>query len=381
MYKKIFLFPFLLLLFSCFLSSAIVIKNSKKPSGELDKKPGRSIKLTEVQRITDNEDDFIFRRIRGIKIAEDSSIFVRGRNHLHQFTPEGKFIRNFIKKGEGPGEVKYFTNFSITEKSIVIGSILPVKIIKYSHQGELWKEFTIQGLSAFASLLENRNNRSYFVSGESFLDNAKTGVIPRENSLYYVDNKGFVVNMNLSFDTKDMLVKKSSKAGVMVSMDELTLLLRAFDRSSFLYISNKERYKISQIDLKIDKVIKEFSREYKSVDYIKRKYKKKEDIELYALDNRKSYNDIYKLTTYNSNLLVFTSTMNKNKEVLVDVFDNTGKYIDNFYIKIPGVNRPDDLIRKPVLFNKGFLWTTDTDEDDVPFVIKYIVDQKLSYLQ
>lgn len=371
--KKIIFLLFLTL--GCYIQiSSEVFHNSDKPSVISGKTPGRSLQLTEVQRITDYEDDFVFRKIRGIKIAENGSIFVRGRDHLHKFTPEGKFIRNFIKKGEGPGEVKYFTNFSITERSIVIGSMLPVKVIKYSHQGELRNEFTIQGLSAFASLLENRNNRSYFVSGESFLDDAKTGVIPRENSLYYVDNKGFVVNMSLSFDTKDLLIKKSSKNGVMVNMDELTRFLRAFDKEKYLYISHKERYHIIQIDLESGKVLKEFSRVYKQVKYVKRKFTKKEDIDLYSLDNRKSFNDIYKITAYKGNLLVFTSTMNKNKEVLVDVFDNTGKYIDKFFIKIPGVKRPDDLRSKPVLFQNDYLWTIDVDEDDAPYVLKYKID-------
>lgn len=367
-----------IILFSFSINSE-VIQNQENPSELPGKIPGRSIKLTEVQRITDYEDDFVFRKVRGIKIAEDGSIFVRGRDQLLEFTPQGKYVRNFIKKGEGPGEVKYFSNFAITDKSIIVGGLMPVKVIKFSPEGELKNEFTIQGLSTFATLIENLRSKSYFVSGESFINKQKTGIIPRENNLYYVNKTGNVVNMNLSFNTKDLLVKRTSKDGVIVSMDELTVLLWAFDKRGLLYISHTERYLISLIDLKSQKVIRKFHRAYKPVDYVKRKYTKKEEIELYSLDNRKSYNDIYKLIVYKENLFVFTSTMNEKKETLIDVFDSTGKYVDKFFIKIPGVKRPDDLIRKPILFHDGFFWTIDVDEDDAPYVLKYKIDQRLSH--
>ncbi len=92
------------------------------------------------------------------------------------------------------------------------------------------------------------------------------------------------------------------------------------------------------------------------------------------MKNRKYYNDIYALKIYNGKLLVFTSTMDKDNRVLVDVLNSNGEYIDKFYIKIPQVERPDDLPRKPMCFHKGFFWTTSMDEDDNPFIIKYKID-------
>ncbi len=371
--KKIIFLLFFTLGFYIQISSEI-FHNSDKPSVIYGKTPGRSLQLTEVQRITDYEDDFVFKMIRGIKVAEDGSIFIRGTIQILKFRPNGTYVKNLIKRGEGPGEIKYLSNFILLNNNIYVGSILPVKLIKFSQAGTLNNELTVQGLSTFASLIEVFKGRSYFVSGESLISQQKTGVIRRANNLSYIDQSGIVIKMNLSFDTKDLLIKKSSKNGVMVNMDELTRFLRAFDKEKYLYISHKERYHTIQIDLESGKIVREFSRKYKPVSYEKIKYTKIEDIELYRLYNRKHYNDIYKLATYKNNLLVFTSKMNKKGEILIDVFNDNGKYIDNFYIKIPGVNRPDDLIRKPVLFHNGFLWTTDTDEDDAPYVLKYKID-------
>ncbi len=351
-----------------------IIQNRANPSTLTGKKPGRALQLTEVKRITDYDNDFVFKRIRSIKVADDGSIFIRGNIQILKFTPDGKYINNFIKRGEGPGEVKYLSNFILSRNNILVGSIMPVKIISFSQNGRMLNEKTIQELSRFSSLIEHFNGRSYFVSGESLIDSQKSGVIRRENKLTYIDQSGKVNKMNLSFNTKDLMLKKSSKDGVYISLDELTFFLQTFDKEKYFYISHKESYGIVQIDLESGKIIREFSRKYKPVSYVKRKYTKKEDIELYSLYEKERYNDIYKLAAYKKYLLAFTSTLNKNGEILIDVFNDKGKYIDNFYLKIPGVKRPDDLIRKPALFYNGFLWTTDTDEDDIPYAVKFKIE-------
>lgn len=351
--------------------SAKAAGNSDLPDGISGKKPGRSLHLTEAQRITDYEDDFVFKKIRSIKVAEDGSIFIRGTIQILKFTPDGKYLKNFIKKGEGPGEIKYLSDFILSKNNILVGSILPVKLINFSQSGALNSELTIQGLSTFASLFEHFKGRSYFVSGDLGLSKQKTGVIRRVNDLSYIDKSGKVIKLNLSFDTKDLMIKKSSKNGIMVNIDELTRFLRVSDKNKYLFISHKERYHINQVDMETGKIVREFTRNYKPVTFEKIKYTKKENIELYKLYDRKYYNDIYKLAVYKNNLLIFTSTMNKKGEILIDVFNNKGKYIDNYFVKIAGVKRPDDLIRKPVQFHNGFLWTTDTDDDDVPYAVKF----------
>ncbi len=374
MEKNFFIFFLSAIMLCQFSISAEVTGNLNIPAGISGKNPGRSLHLTEVQRITDYEEDFVFKRIRGIKIAEDGSIFIRGTIQVLKFTPEGKYVKNFIKKGEGPGEVKYLSDFILSKDNVLVGSIMPVKLINFSQSGTLKSELTIQGLSTFASLFEHFMERSYFVSSDLELNKQKSGVISRANELSYIDQSGKVIKMNLSFDTKDLMIKKSSKNGVMVNIDELTRFLRAFDKKRYLYLSYKERYHISQIDLESGKIVREIIRNYKPVTFEKIKYTKKEDIELYKLYDRKYYNDIYKLAVYKNNLIIFTSTMNKKGEILIDVFNSEGKYIDNFFVKIPGVKRPDDLIRKPVLFHHGYLWTTGTDEDDVPYAVKFEIE-------
>ena len=146
-----------------------MIQNQENPSEIPGNRAGRSIKLTEVQRITDYEDDFVFKMIRGIKVAEDGSIFIRGTIQILKFRSDGTYVKNFIKRGEGPGEIKYLSDFVLSKDNILVGSILPVKLISFSQSGALNSELTVQGLSTFATLFEHFQRKSYFVSTDLFM--------------------------------------------------------------------------------------------------------------------------------------------------------------------------------------------------------------------
>ena len=93
---------------------------------------GRSLKLTEVQRITDYKGDFIFKNLRKIRTSKDGSLFVSGLELLYKFSPRGEFERSFLKKGEGPGEIKYLSDFLLWGDSVLLGAVLPVKVINFS---------------------------------------------------------------------------------------------------------------------------------------------------------------------------------------------------------------------------------------------------------
>ena len=86
------------------------------------------------------------------------------------------------------------------------------------------------------------------------------------------------------------------------------------------------------------------------------------------------YNDIYALHIDEEKPMVLTSKMDKQKRVLVDVFIENGKYVDCYYLEIPGLSRPDALRRKPICFHQGSFWTSFSDEDDNPVIIKHKIN-------
>ncbi|NTV81123.1 MAG: hypothetical protein HGA24_06845, partial [Candidatus Aminicenantes bacterium] len=83
--------------------SQTVIENPAKP---LANDAGRVIALKESWRITDESGEFYFKVPSSLKIANDGSIFIRDIGQFLKFRPDGTFLKNLFKQGQGPGEVK-----------------------------------------------------------------------------------------------------------------------------------------------------------------------------------------------------------------------------------------------------------------------------------
>lgn len=65
-----------------------------------------------------------------------------------------------------------------------------------------------------------------------------------------------------------------------------------------------------------------------------------------------------------------TSTFHKEKGLLVDVFDKEGKYLDNFYLPIPGAKK-NDWIYAPMAVSGDYLFVIERTEEELFYVAKY----------
>jgi hypothetical protein len=351
------------------------ITNPARPGGKAKNVSIRVANLTEVLRISDESGDFSFKNPRRIKIAPDGSVFIAEREQLFKFDSRGRFLKTFLKKGEGPGEIKYFANFFFTSQGVVIGSFMPVKLIFISLDGTYQKEFKLEKANPFLMLMNATDTRYYFHNNSLSFGNfgkLKTGINKRVHRVVYSNNKGNITEINLDFMTRDAVIKTTSKSGgVAINMDEITDFITAFDRNNYVYVVHNDRYMIKQVDLGTGKITLKFTRDYRPVDYQIKQDLEEEDARIEEIKNHKFFNDVYALRIYGGKLLVFTSTMDDKQQVLVDVFNHNGKYQDCFYLKIPGISRPDDLRRKPLCFDHGHFWTSSVDEDDNPVIIKF----------
>ncbi|MEA3420216.1 MAG: hypothetical protein U9Q97_00885, partial [Acidobacteriota bacterium] len=77
---------------------------------------------------------------------------------------------------------------------------------------------------------------------------------------------------------------------------------------------------------------------------------------------QKYLNDIKNLFVFNGLLLAMTSTNDKNKGTLIDVFNHEGKYIDNFYLKLSG-----SLLAS----NKDSILVKEKDKDENILIVQY----------
>jgi hypothetical protein len=375
MKKILFTTLIFLIALTCLIAQGSVKNNPANPVGLKNQKSIRDLQLTKVMEIMDGQEDFFFKKPRYIKISLKGDVFIYDENHLYQFDSKGKYIKDFFVKGEGPGELNYFSNFFLRDNTIIMGGIMPSKvIIKNISDGSLISEFKIVKAKTFGTLLNTIKNNFYFTYTDNInFGKIKTGIQNASNKFMFADSKGAVTEQKLSFSTRSTLIKIASKKSVMISINAITRLLTSFAPDNTLYLAHTERYMINQIDFLNQKIIRKFKRKYKPVDYIKpKKDNKTKNPE--SLYKRKYFNDVLLLKTYKDKLLVFTSTIDAKRGILVDVYNKQGDYIDRFYLNLPGLDHQEILSKRPVTFQDGYLWTSFKDEDDNPIIAKYRID-------
>jgi hypothetical protein len=127
---------------------------------------------------------------------------------------------------------------------------------------------------------------------------------------------------------------------------------------------------IHQVDLEQVKVIRKFNRKYTSIAFRDERTEEEKKQRTIGSDP-KYFSDIQDVIIHGEQLWVLTSTIDREKGILVDVFSKDGNYIDNFYFKLPAVTRVKDLEYKPFTSYRDFLFTVEEDEEGNKLILKY----------
>ena len=340
-----------------------IIKNPDNPYKE---NSGRIILLKEVMRITDKEGKFYLENPYKIKIAPDGSIFVLGPEQFLKFNPEGKFIKDFFKKGQGPGEFLRIENFLFCDNEIIINQSRPSKIVKMDINGNFIREFKPEKI--VTKLIAYFGNKYIMLhyTFPKFYEQAQKGLIDVIWNLLMVSEDGKIEETGLSFPVQ-WFGKRIRGAFI---ADAITDFIYTVYKDRYIVVSHTENYLLKVIDLEKKQIVRIFDRKYKRVKYIPEKEIKKERFRRLEVP-RDYYNDILKIFTYKNNIWVFTSTKDKKKGLLVDVFNIEGKY---FYLSLPENIKLKDLSKYPICIHGDYLFTVEYDEDEIPFIVKYKIE-------
>ena len=154
-----------LFIFISIIQAQIVIENPEKP---LSEKAGRIVDIERILQVKDTGAEFFFQYPLNPKIAADNSFFIKDSNQLLRFDQTGRFIQNYFKQGQGPGEMVYFRNYNFFQDGIIIQSSSPPKLMWFNFSGELLKEMTIPKMAG-STYLFNRGNNFYFIKTQFYL--------------------------------------------------------------------------------------------------------------------------------------------------------------------------------------------------------------------
>lgn len=110
--------PFLICLVLAVVHAQEIIENPKTPKNE---NAGHILKLEEEFRIDGEGEDYYHNGAMDLQIDNSGNIYICDfwssgtRAHLLKFSPDGSFIKDLYKQGEGPGEIQSAYFFSLNE--------------------------------------------------------------------------------------------------------------------------------------------------------------------------------------------------------------------------------------------------------------------------
>ena len=339
-----------------------VIDNPAKPASL---NAGRVLALKEVVRITDDKGQFLFVQPFNVLTGHDGSVYVQEYRQLLKFDAQGRFVKNMLKRGQGPGELDdNLTDVVVREKDIILWSSNNHKFIRLDLDGRLIEDKKIvQGF--LGSLLGVFGGRCFFLRSEIDTDKSRprvNGIFETPSRLVILPENGeavptpFLMPMTAGFHFGPRAASSSTISRAMP--------VAAGERSVFLFHSPD--YLIKLIDLETGVVVRSFRRDYDRV-----KYEVKTPAGYPAELIPKYHNDLCRLLWRGDRLWAVTSTVDPKKGILVDVFSREGQYVDNFYLPLFKIRKNNPQYYAPMAVWGNFLYLLEADEDDIISLIKY----------
>ncbi|MCX6568527.1 MAG: 6-bladed beta-propeller [Candidatus Aminicenantes bacterium] len=356
--------------------SAQVVENPAKPKA---KNAGRVVAPEEVLAISDEgTSDYYFKRPRSLGIAPDGSLLLIDENQVLRFDKDGKFGRNFFKKGQGPGEVTYVSACLATDKNVIVHSTYPNKLIFFDYSGKYEREILVGSLPGSG----RTQARILLAHGGDYLLRAREFPQPKGGDPYYMDIPQMILTLNdatgepktlTTFMTKAFAVAAPGGGGG--SYDITDLIVVPF-KEMFLALTHTEEYLLKIFDPVGNKIIREFRRTYKRVkpEPLTEEQKKGSVLignKRFGPPELEYQNDVKNILARGDEIWAVTSTKDKTKGVLIDVFDGEGVYRDCFWLKLPEAALKSVLSPGQCALDGDFLWVVERSEGETFAIKKY----------
>jgi hypothetical protein len=260
-----------------------------------------------------------------------------------------------------------------TEANVVIYAGSPGKLVYFDRNGRYEKEIAIRpegrrGLS----LIGYQAGSIYFDSGEFPRTAGDPDIVYNPRTMIAVNATDGSITTLATFVTRAWVVTAPGGGG---GMFDITSLIAAPYQDKFLALTHTEDYLIKIYDPAANRIVREFRRPYVRIKGEPlTEAEKKGGIRInnkhYTRPERKFENDIRNVLTREGEIWAVTSTKDKAKGVLVDVFDGEGSYQDCFFLKLPEADLKNILSPGMCALDGDFLWVVARSEEEGTFTIK-----------
>jgi hypothetical protein len=339
-----------------------IIENPPKP---IAKNAGRIVTLKEELRIEDTGAGYFFKNPGLIRVSPRGDIFFKdGPEQALQFDPEGRFIRNLFKKGQGPGELTSLHDiWASPDRLYLLG--YPPKILVYDYVGNLVQELPLHsGNLGGRFILADPAN--LLVYGPSFRDRAgSTGFIDIPWDIIEIAPDGASLKTIGSFPIRTFQEVQEGGATSGTSWNVLQVVTL---NGNSLFLNYTPEYMVDNFVKDKQAVVLRFRRPYTR---IKRSSGGGVSGSAGSGPPPPEFRpDIYALHIVDGHLWVQTSTVTEEKGILFDVFDSKGRYIDSFFIQSMMKNEDGEPARFSMTIVGGFAYFKEETNDGLIVIRK-----------
>jgi hypothetical protein len=339
-----------------------IIENPAKPPSP---QAGRVIPLKEIARVSEEPGKFFFEQPWDLFAGRDGSIYVQEPKKLYKFDADCRFVKNLLKWGEGPGELSgNLTDVLVRDKDILLYSSNIYKLLRLDLDGKLLGETRF--VAGFSRLLGSSGGR-YAVMRFERKDIPRTnGIVEQDFRLAFMTENGDIDDTPHVFPLTHAWYVRTigGRASGGSSLISRFMPLPVDDR--FVFLFHSPEYLIRVIDLEKGELVQSFRRKYDRVEF---KHAVPKNMPDYPFP--KYHNDLCRLLWRDGQLWAVTSTFDKSKGLLVDVFSREGRYLDNFYLPLLNIRRNNPQYNIPMAVWGDFLYVLEPDEDDITSLVKY----------
>lgn len=334
------------------LASQETVRNPDKP---LSPAVGRTLKAERVLTVDESSGEFFFKAPGGIQSDSQGNFYVMDpmAGQLLKFSPEGKLLGNLLRVGQGPGELARLAAFFVWRDEIYLSDGLG-RLVHLDREGRAVDD-TRLAISGPAQVLAI-TAEGYFVATRKS-DPRQRGIVDVVHEVSFVAKDGKSSETIAGFATQDSWQEKSHSP--------ISSFLHAVDPDGrALYVSHTSEYEITKIDLAAKKVAARFTREYARVRFPRIQLSESQRRSGITPPEKDYWEDILHMRVCDHNLWVCTSTNDRAKGRLFDVFDPEGRYIDSFFLPAAGEVYPVD---------SGFVYVLAGNRSDLRSIGKFKV--------
>jgi hypothetical protein len=300
-----------------------IIENPGKPAAV---NAGRTLKLEEIWRVTDESGAFYFKYPNRLRIAPDGLIFLQDNEELLAFSADGKFIRNLFKKGEGPGEMSPSFTYQIDDRELLIFDSGLRRLWRMDREGKFLGEIPMNKQVRRFFLGAYRNDLIFFREDAPVAKNGIPGFVDFPNMIVRVSKDG-----TSETDVQPFFFKRYQVSPGQGGMNWGNAIKAMSEEGRFVFGFHGRDYLIEVLDLEQKKFGKRFRRDFPRIPVPETKEERewREGMKLPKADYQSA---IINLIPEGSRLWAVTSIEDPDKGRLCDVFDAEGKYVDCFYL-------------------------------------------------